>query len=538
MEVRIFGPPGTGKTTYLSRQISIAADKHGGEKILVASFTKAAAVELASRDLMIPRENIGTLHRHCYHVLGTPEIAETHIDDFNTEFPQYALSEAAKLNFDESAVDMAQESKSDRVFTSIQVYRHKLVPRNLWPMDCRQFWKVWEAWKDKNHYIDFTDMIELAMFGLREHPGGHTVGIFDEVQDFTPLELSLVRKWGDQMETFLLAGDDDQCLYDFKGATADAFLDPPVSREQKRILTQSYRVPRVIHNLAERWIHLVRRREPKNYQPRDFEGEIILDDVSFKTCEKMIPQIEAYLAKEKSVMVLASCGYMLDGLKATLRANGIPFHNPYRKSRGDWNPLGSGRGVSMKDRLLAFLSEESMFDCGEYRLWSKDSFIKWVEIIKAKNVLAHGGKTFLQAFEPDAFPPMDDYQYLQSVDKMFLEGVLPEAAKRDMTWFIQNVLESKRRGLEFPVRIAQKRGIDALKVRPRVCVGTIHSVKGGQSDVVYLFPDVSVAGMQQWSSRSDGHDAVLRQFYVGMTRAREILHLCKPSSRSNVSFKC
>jgi superfamily I DNA/RNA helicase len=63
-----------------------------------------------------------------------------------------------------------------------------------------------------------------------------------------------------------------------------------------------------------------------------------------------------------------------------------------------------------------------------------------------------------------------------------------------------------------------------------VIVGTIHSVKGGQADVVYLFPDLSPAGDGQYRRGGSQRDSVIRQFYVGATRARETLCLCSPES--------
>jgi superfamily I DNA/RNA helicase len=63
-----------------------------------------------------------------------------------------------------------------------------------------------------------------------------------------------------------------------------------------------------------------------------------------------------------------------------------------------------------------------------------------------------------------------------------------------------------------------------------VVVGTIHSVKGGQADVVYLFPDLSPAGDAQYRRPGPTRDPVIRTFYVGATRARETLYICSAES--------
>ena len=65
------------------------------------------------------------------------------------------------------------------------------------------------------------------------------------------MQLNLVRKWGDRAEYFIIAGDDDQTIYTFTGATPDAFLDPDIPDDHKIILKQSYRVPRAVHGLAD-----------------------------------------------------------------------------------------------------------------------------------------------------------------------------------------------------------------------------------------------------------------------------------------------
>jgi len=59
----------------------------------------------------------------------------------------------------------------------------------------------------------------------------------------------------------------------------------------------------------------------------------------------------------------------------------------------------------------------------------------------------------------------------------------------------------------------------------------VHSVKGGQADVVYLLPDLSKAARRQFVKGSGiVKDSVIRQMYVGMTRAAEELVICGPST--------
>ena len=61
------------------------------------------------------------------------------------------------------------------------------------------------------------------------------------------------------------------CLYSFTGATPEAFLNPPVPDENKRILRQSYRVPAKVMRLANTIVRKLSLREPKEYRPREEE---------------------------------------------------------------------------------------------------------------------------------------------------------------------------------------------------------------------------------------------------------------------------
>jgi hypothetical protein len=75
----------------------------------------------------------------------------------------------------------------------------------------------------------------------------------------------------------------------------------------------------------------------------------------------------------------------------------------------------------------------------------------------------------------------------------------------------------------------KRSGVDALAEEPRLVIGTGHSVKGAEADVVYVFPDLSASATREWEGRPKNRDAIIRLGYVMVTRARESLILCNPA---------
>jgi len=554
-EYRVFGPPGTGKTTYLSRQIEKAAGEYNGS-VIVSSFTRAAAVELVQRKLPVSRESIGTLHALCYRALGRPKIAELFTEDFNTEYPGYKVSQRGTAMEDIEAVK--SKTQGDEIFAQMQIKRARMIPKSVWPETLLDFSRVWEGWKEENGYMDFTDLIEEAIRSVPVAPQSPAVGFFDEVQDFTPVQLKLVRQWVSHMDFAILAGDDDQCIYSFAGASPEAFLEPELSQEYVRVLDKSWRLPRKIQEYADSWIRKVAVRYPKQYRPKDSEGFVTLFDAKWKNPELYIREIERYIQGGKTVMVLTTCSYMLEPLKKVLKEAAIPFHNPYRKSRGDWNPLGSRRGTTMVERILAYLLPSFELWGEQARYWRLDDLKKWVMVLNSSGVLKRGAKTLLldklkdvkEEDDPTSFDfgaNVEDTSFdygenkesqadVDEILSMLEPHALERAEASDLDWFYHNLLPAKKKIAQYPVSIVQKHGARALVEKPRLIVGTIHSVKGGEADIVYLFPDLSQEAYRNAMTDRSNRDSIKRQMYVGMTRAREGLYICEPSDMCHVKF--
>ena len=516
----VLGPPGTGKTRYLERQIDRVTEEYGAEAIIAASFTRAAARTLTRR-LTLGPEQVGTLHAMCYRWLGRPRIVETPegLAEWNEANPSEArrLGGAAVDRDLDGTLDVpTQRSEGDRLHQEMTVNRAKMIPRDRWGAATRSFADDWDVFKQQTEMVDFTDLIEIALKDGVAPPHGVRVGFFDEVQDFTRLEVALVHAWAAQLDHAVLAGDDDQCIYSFKGADPLALTDR-IDPQHTRTLKQSHRLPRAVHQYADRWIAQLAQRAAKPYEPRDEEGELKRDPA---LTPRTPNALDKHLDSDGTTMILTSTSYHLSRIVAHLRRQGIPYHNPYRTNRPDWNPLAvPAKGTSTIDRFRAYHYPAAQGD-----LWTHTQLAAWIDLINANTALTTGAKQQIKAAadSPAAFDKPD----IEQVLAWFGPEHLTAALTGDPGWLLEHAVSKHRKGL-LPYLIALYRtGINVnATVQPRVIVGTIHSVKGGEADTVVLMPDLSPQGYRSYLTRGELRDSVIRTFYVGITRARRCLVL-------------
>lgn len=542
-EFRIFGPPGTGKTSRLAtRDVPRAVDKYGPDKVMITSFTRAAARKIATQKSLetgLPIDvhdgMVGTLHSICYHALGQPQIMEVdHIKDWNYHNPDLAVTKqiSASMDMVMSADDCQLSTEHGNfMLSAMNIYRNKMLPETMWHINVRTFKKKWDDFKAQIGAVDFTELIETAINDLPYAPGRPEVLFIDEAQDSTRLQLKLARNWGMEMQWIVLVGDDDQTIYQFTGADPYAFLLPPVPDNRKTILKQSYRVPMAVLERAQNLIRQVKSRESKEYMPRMENGKIAVGqvndrDFAYNNPDEIITEAADYAKDGHSVMILASCSYMLDEIKAKLKDSGIPFGNEYRKTRADWNPLASKiNGVSAKDLLLNFN------DCGsDAPYWNVAQFVNWVQFIKTgPEGIKYGKKRKgIKALKLAIEENEPGLHTCKNVISQMLEPVaITQALDRNLDWLVQNLDKSRQQSILYPIDVLKKFGSAGIKQTPKITLGTIHSVKGAEADIVYLFPDISWKANMQYQTNI-GRDNIRRVFYVGMTRTKHVLNIAKP----------
>ena len=329
---RVAGAPGTGKTTWILRQVRRAIRHYRPWEITLLSFSRSATVELQKRlaeeGIEIPEANVGTLHALARSRLGYPAVVYRRewLERWSQQYPQWVLRPE---DLHESPWETEGEGGGLPWLRRYTALRQRGWPTHMWPLPDLLFAKAWKGFKGEVGALDFPDLIEEAQGGTR--PPGQGLLLVDEAQDLSPVEARLVHNWGRQCEGYALVGDDDQTIYTgLKGATPQAFLEPPTANQI--VLEQSYRVPRAVYWEALEGIQGVQQRWAKNYHPTAREGRVLRAGVSY-----LEPTALLGLLDERPTMLLAQAGYMLEGVLKLAREMGLPFHNPYRPHSRNFN---------------------------------------------------------------------------------------------------------------------------------------------------------------------------------------------------------
>ena len=485
---KVFGPPGSGKTTYLLNVVDkeLAAGVSSLE-MGYFSFTKKAANEARDRAIVkFPNLKektdfpfFRTLHSLAFRCMSVKadmimqpehykEFAEQAGIELNVSFEEESIAKADNPILNEinlariRGIDLREHYNQSGL--DIEWYHFEFVERS------------YRHYKRSKDLLDFTDLLEMAVVEHERLPKLEVL-IVDEAQDLSRLQWLMVEALAAKAKRVFLAGDDDQAVFTWAGADVKSFLS---FQGHITILDQSYRVPSTVHALANAIVHRIRERQPKEWKARDFEGTV-----------KTYYRFEDVPIDEGQWLIMAATNYMLNPVHEWLKSQGILFERSGIPSLSPamikavvyWERLRSGKeveGVYVKD-VYKYLG-------GEF--------------------VARGHRTFKGGDDLMLYT----LEHLKEHHGLQTDDIWHTALSR--------IPEDKREYL-----IAVLRRKTKLSTASRIKLSTIHGAKGGEADNVMLMMDLSPKFAKEYASNGDN---VHRLFYVGITRAKQSLHLVLP----------
>ena len=130
----------------------------------------------------------------------------------------------------------------------------------------RQYSASLKIYKKENGLLDFTDM--LARY---DAPLPVDICIFDEAQDLSSLQYKMAISLSSEASEVYIAGDDDQAIFGWAGADVNKFLN---LKGDKKVLPQSFRIPRSVHRVAADVVKRIRNRYEKPWSPKTDQGKV------------------------------------------------------------------------------------------------------------------------------------------------------------------------------------------------------------------------------------------------------------------------
>lgn len=494
---KVFGPPGSGKTTYLLNVVDEELSRGVSPgNIGYFSFTRKAANEARDRAIaQFPYLHaktdfpfFRTLHSLAFQCLGTKA------DEMMQPAHYLEFAQQAGIQLDVQRDEEEGFAKADNpILSEINLSRIRGTDlrthynqSNL-GIEWHHFEfveRTYRHYKASRGLLDFTDLLELVVLEGRHLPKLEVL-IIDEAQDLSRLQWQLVHALCKKADRIFIAGDDDQAVFTWAGADVKSFLQ---FEGDVHVLQQSYRVPSSVHTLANNIVQRIQNRQSKDWKPRDFVGSV-----------QQYGRFEDVPITDGQWLILASTNYMLNPVHEWLKSNGILFErnsvpsiSPQAvKAVVDWERLRKGIALGLND-------------------------VQAIYKYLGPSFVARGFKNFkgdIDVLEYDL--PLLKQKYGLLTDLVWHEALL-------------RITEDKREYL----RAVLRRGFK-LSNADRIKLSTIHGAKGGEADNVLLLMDLSPKFASDYAYNADG---VHRLFYVGITRTKQALHLVLPK-QTNKGFR-
>lgn len=589
----VLASAGSGKTRILTERIRFLLEHRKAHyKILGLTFTNKAAEEMRDRlaDIVNRTDNtyIGTIHSFCQMVI------ESHGQTIGYERPpvimeresdRIALLEEVLLN-NPALKPYHEQYQGERerrqylynLITFISRRKRDLLGATHRKDNADISDEAEMVYRDYNDRlasqgaIDFDDILLLAYRILTERPQvarlynrTYKYICVDEAQDLNEAQYALIRVLAADNGNVLMVGDPNQAIYGFTGSDHRFMMEsfPRDFQVTKHEIRENYRSSKAVIRAANA---LFPKSMDESRAPLSGLCEIFGMENENEEADWIICKIEELLAQRRhpeidgdislnSMAVLARNRYVFIPLEKQLEAKGIPY---YLKRTGSvWEmesdigrafDLGMRTIVNPMDRLhrgqlcelldVACAHDEDLPSgpqqlCRIVERIADDRREVFDILLNAWTMLSEDVNRF-----PQAVASIKDY-VAKSGKKSADASAEYALAMRDMEYLFEtwrryahdNAMDRRSLG---HLRNQMAMGLSAPQEQQKgLALGTVHSVKGLEFDIVFIMGMVEGTFPDYRAVRAGGKalEEEKNEAFVAMTRAKRFLFMTWPQTK-------
>ncbi len=505
----IVAGPGSGKTRTLTHRLAhlIASREVPPSGCLAVTFTRRAADEMRNRLRALLPDTWAEIPLHTFHSLGLALLRE-HWNVAGLQRGFRVASEAERLQLLRDALSVSERQAR----THLSAISH--AKRTRTPAAGDKFAQAWEAYKqamETRNWCDFDDLVIRAADALENDPDVRNQVrrqypwlCIDEYQDVDEQQVRLIKQLVPSDGNICAIGDPDQAIYGFRGADVRFFTrftdDFPDARVVR--LDRNYRSDRNIVTLSSQVIGPSSSAGPSIPVVDDAPNLVTLHEAPSDKAEAefVVQSLEEALGGHSffsldsgrstethgndfsfsDFAVLYRTETQAEALAEALARSGMPFQ------QRSHNPLSEHPGVAALVEALA------------------DTAVTGAGSVRARLELAQ------RAAQPPATDTLEAVELLRP---------LADACGDDPDRFLSE--------------LALGTQVDTWDPRAdRISLLTLHAAKGLEFPVVFIVGCEHGLLPLTWGKPEPENPAEERRlFYVGVTRAKTRLFLCRARKR-------
>ena len=570
----VLATAGSGKTTVIISRVGKLIFEDDNAKILTITFSKMAALEMEKRFIntfglkYLENAKFSTIHSFAYRlVIKYFRRKGMRVELLKDKFR--IINEIVKDVYNKERYQNTNKEEIENISNKISYFKNMLYdPKEYktYNINIRKFDEIfekYEKYKRKNNLIDFDDILIYAYKILRNSKvqrdrlkNKYTYIQVDEVQDTSKIQHYIIKMIS--RDNIFMVGDDDQSIYSFRGSYPEFLLNFQDDFPQGKIyyLSKNYRSDKNIVKASSKFIKRNKVRYDKKIISNKKDKNTI-NILKIDNKKESIEYIKDKLLREESTGILYRYNisailpanlllkenidfYIKDSVNNFFNNNILKDIIAFFRLSRDGNDKESFKRIYYKcnsyfnKNMVQFIANgegsvnqrlDMYFDTNK-RL--EDNIGRFKEnMLELSKLEIKEGIEFL----------LTEMDYLDYLYRLEDNGIIRYSNAKVILDILKELGIGIKSIQEFEGKLAElKNRLDLSNNRDaNVILSSIHSAKGLEYDSVFIIDNNHGEFPSENREELDFEKTLeeeRRIFYVGMTRARNNLHILSSAKES------